>query len=123
MVSYPIIKRRIAWLVGAWVSGISSPVIDPIFWEVLVHLLCDRGAGTDAAVRFTAANSLRECVDVSDSFIHRLLFPNNNTDHCFRHHSIFPFPPYYHIRASQVDARSKYHGDETTVGEKSECDH
>lgn len=34
-------------------------------WEVLIHLLRDRGEGTDSVVRFTAANALRECVDVS----------------------------------------------------------
>lgn len=38
---------------------------DPIIWEVLIHLLSDRGEGTDAVVRFTAANALRECVGVS----------------------------------------------------------
>ncbi|KAF8974448.1 armadillo-type protein [Flammula alnicola] len=49
--SYPIIKRRIAWLIGKWM------------WEILVHLLQDRGSGSDAVVRLTAASALRECVD------------------------------------------------------------
>ena len=35
-----------------------------MIWDVLVHLLQDRGPGTDAVVRLTAANALRECVDV-----------------------------------------------------------
>ena len=38
---------------------------DTITWEVLIHLLRDRGEGTDSVVRFTAASALRECVDVS----------------------------------------------------------
>lgn len=42
---------------------------DPKIWEVLVHLLQDRGPGTDAVVRLTAAAALRECVDVCIWFI------------------------------------------------------
>jgi hypothetical protein len=41
-----------------------SPANSPIIWEVLVHLLSDRGPGTDAVVRLTAAVALKECVDV-----------------------------------------------------------
>jgi hypothetical protein len=29
-----------------------------------MHLLQDRGTGSDAVVRFTAATALRECIDV-----------------------------------------------------------
>ncbi|KAI6134978.1 ARM repeat-containing protein [Pisolithus croceorrhizus] len=61
--NFPIIKRRIAWLIGRWIGDMSTPATDPILWEVLIHLLSDRGEGTDAVVRFTAANALRECVD------------------------------------------------------------
>ncbi|KAI6130399.1 ARM repeat-containing protein [Pisolithus croceorrhizus] len=61
--SFPIIKRRIAWLIGRWIGDMGTPATDPILWEVLIHLLSDRGEGTDAVVRFTAANALRECVD------------------------------------------------------------
>ncbi|KAH7887621.1 ARM repeat-containing protein [Phlebopus sp. FC_14] len=61
--SFPIIKRRIAWLIGKWVGDASAPATDPIIWEVLVHLLHDRGPGSDSVVRLTAANALRECVD------------------------------------------------------------
>ncbi|KAI6047441.1 ARM repeat-containing protein [Pisolithus marmoratus] len=61
--NFPIIKRRIAWLIGRWIGDMGTPATDPIVWEILIHLLSDRGEGTDAVVRFTAANALRECVD------------------------------------------------------------
>lgn len=48
---------------------------DPIIWEVLIHLLSDRGEGTDAVVRFTAANALRECVGVSGHHGYNFYFP------------------------------------------------
>ncbi|KAI5123421.1 hypothetical protein M0805_006126 [Coniferiporia weirii] len=60
--NYPIIKRRIAWVLGKWVSdecGLPSSDV----WNILIHLLSDRGQGSDAVVRFTAAVALRECVD------------------------------------------------------------
>jgi len=62
--SYPIIKRRIAWLIGKWISDMCAPANDPNVWELLVHLLRDRGPGTDSVVRLTAAAALRECIDV-----------------------------------------------------------
>ncbi|KAG8218630.1 ARM repeat-containing protein [Butyriboletus roseoflavus] len=61
--NFPIIKRRIAWLIGKWISDTCAPASDPIIWEILVHLLQDRSVGSDAVVRLTAANALRECVD------------------------------------------------------------
>lgn len=64
VISYPIIKRRIAWLIGKWIGDECSPADNPKIWEVLVHLLKDRGQGTDVVVRLTAAIALRECVDV-----------------------------------------------------------
>jgi len=64
-ISYPIIKRRIAWLLGKLVSEQCSAPNNPKVWETLVHLLRDRGSGSDAVVRLTAATSLRECVNVS----------------------------------------------------------
>jgi hypothetical protein len=70
--SYPIIKRRIAWLIGKWVSEDCASPNDPNIWEVLVHLLKDRGPGTDSVVRLTAAMAIRECLDVSNTLhIHR----------------------------------------------------
>ncbi len=62
--SFPIIKRRIAWLIGKWISSECSTPNNPRVWEVLVYLLQDRGSGTDAVVRLTAAVALQECVDV-----------------------------------------------------------
>lgn len=67
--SYPIIKRRIAWVIGKWISDDCSPATNPRIWEALVHLLQDRGPGTDTVVRLTAAVSIRECVDVSDGAV------------------------------------------------------
>jgi hypothetical protein len=61
---FPIIKRRIAWLIGKWVSDQCSSPNNPRIWEILVHLLKDRSAGTDTVVRLTAANAVKECVDV-----------------------------------------------------------
>ncbi|KAG1815549.1 ARM repeat-containing protein [Suillus subaureus] len=60
---YPIIKRRIAWLIGKWISDMCSPANDPNVWDILIHLLRDRGPGTDSVVRLTAATALRECID------------------------------------------------------------
>ncbi|KAI0755466.1 ARM repeat-containing protein [Irpex lacteus] len=61
--SYPIIKRRIAWLIGKWISSDCSSPNNPKVWEVLAYLLQDRGEGSDAVVRLTAAVALQECVD------------------------------------------------------------
>ncbi|KAM6495766.1 Armadillo-type fold [Amanita muscaria] len=64
--NYPIIKRRIAWLLGKWVSESCYTSKDPQIWSILVHLLQDRGPGTDTVVRLTASIALRECVDTFD---------------------------------------------------------
>ncbi|KAF7352662.1 Importin N-terminal domain-containing protein [Mycena venus] len=60
---YPIIKRRIAWLIGKWVSEQCVSPTNNLVWEILIHLLKDRNPGTDEVVRFTAAIALRECID------------------------------------------------------------
>ncbi|KAG6830842.1 hypothetical protein H0H92_014494 [Tricholoma furcatifolium] len=60
---YPLIKRRIAWLIGKWVSDASASPNNPKLWEVLVHLLKDRGPGTDYVVRLTAVGAIKECLD------------------------------------------------------------
>lgn len=65
IISFPIIKRRIAWLIGKWVSDSCTSPNNPLIWEILTHLLTVRGEGTDLVVRLTAAMALRECVDVS----------------------------------------------------------
>ncbi|GLB33947.1 putative ARM repeat-containing protein [Lyophyllum shimeji] len=65
--SYPIIKRRIAWLIGKWVSDSCTSPNNSRIWEILVHLLKDRGPGTDYVVRLTAVVALKECIDVRAS--------------------------------------------------------
>ncbi|KAJ6539488.1 armadillo-type protein [Mycena capillaripes] len=60
---YPIIKRRIAWLLGKWVSETSTSPPNDLVWQILIYLLKDRKPGTDTVVRLTAAISLRECID------------------------------------------------------------
>ena len=62
---YPIIKRRIAWLVGKWVGSDSASPNDPNIWKLLVGLLQTQGPATDEVVRLTAAVALKECLDVS----------------------------------------------------------
>ncbi|KAF7355443.1 Importin N-terminal domain-containing protein [Mycena sanguinolenta] len=57
--SYPIIKRRIAWLLGKWASESCISPTNNLVWEILILLLKD----SDSVVRFTAAISLRECID------------------------------------------------------------
>ncbi|KAJ7498772.1 armadillo-type protein [Mycena latifolia] len=61
--SYPIIKRRIAWLLGKLVSDSCMSPTNDLLWQVLIHLLRDRGPGSDSVVRLTAAIALRECID------------------------------------------------------------
>ena len=63
--SAPILKRRIAWLLGKLMSDECIDPNHPRIWEILVHLLGDRGQGTDAVVRLTAGVAIREGVDVS----------------------------------------------------------
>jgi len=62
--SYPIIKRRIAWLIAKWVSEDCASPDNPLIWDVLVHLLGDRSPSTDTVVRLTAATALKDCIDV-----------------------------------------------------------
>ncbi|KAJ7129521.1 armadillo-type protein [Mycena epipterygia] len=60
---YPIIKRRIAWLLGKLSSESCTSPNNARLWDVLIHLLSTRGPGTDSVVRLTAAIALRECID------------------------------------------------------------
>ncbi|KAI1796323.1 ARM repeat-containing protein [Ganoderma leucocontextum] len=61
--SYPIVKRRIAWLLGKLILDECLTANNVTLWRVLVHLLQDQGPGSDAVVRLTAAINIRECVD------------------------------------------------------------
>lgn len=63
---YPIIKRRIAWVIGKWVGESCSSPNNPLVWEILVGLLQSRGDGSDEVVRLTAAVSLKDCINVID---------------------------------------------------------
>ncbi|KAJ7276541.1 armadillo-type protein [Mycena haematopus] len=56
---YAILKRRIAWLLGKWASESCISPSNNLVWEILILLLKD----ADSVVRFTAAVSLRECID------------------------------------------------------------
>jgi hypothetical protein len=62
---YGIIKRRVAWFIGKWISDECAPANDGRIWEILVHLLQARQSSTDMAVRLTAASALRMCINVS----------------------------------------------------------
>src|SRR6266511_3685372 len=50
--SYTIIKRRIAWLIGKWISEECSTPNHPNLWDILTYLLSH---DADAVVRLTAA--------------------------------------------------------------------
>ncbi|KIK67986.1 hypothetical protein GYMLUDRAFT_36796 [Collybiopsis luxurians FD-317 M1] len=57
-----VLQRRIAWLLGKWMSeSCCSPNL-PTIWQILLHLLSQRGQGS-TVVRLTAAVALREGVD------------------------------------------------------------
>ncbi|KAF9782921.1 ARM repeat-containing protein [Thelephora terrestris] len=60
---YGIIKRRVAWFIGKWISDECAPANDGRIWEILVHLLQARQSSTDMAVRLTAASALRMCIN------------------------------------------------------------
>ncbi|KAG8829540.1 hypothetical protein FRC17_006424 [Serendipita sp. 399] len=61
--TYRIIKRRIAWLFGKWaIENNISGSRDAIF-QTLIYLIRDRGEGSDAAVRLTAASAFKECLN------------------------------------------------------------
>ncbi|KAJ7929923.1 armadillo-type protein [Mycena leptocephala] len=57
------LHRRIAWLLGKWVAESCVSPTNDVLWKVLIHLLKDRGTGSDSVVRLTAAIALRECID------------------------------------------------------------
>jgi hypothetical protein len=77
---YSIIKRRVAWFIGKWISGECSPANNPRIWEIFVHLLQDQKSSTEMAVRLTAASALRVCIDVRIVEILRCGQENANFD-------------------------------------------
>lgn len=62
-----ILKRRLAWLIGQWITSDEECAKLPVVWQVLVHLLQERGEASDLAVSLTTAVSIKDCVDVSPS--------------------------------------------------------
>ena len=63
--SHRILKRRLAWLIGQWVSSDEDCARLPIVWQILAHLLGEQGEASDLAVNLSAAVSIKQCVDVS----------------------------------------------------------
>ncbi|ORY25236.1 armadillo-type protein [Naematelia encephala] len=59
-----ILKRRLAWLIGQWVTSDEECAKLPVVWEILVYLLQERGEASDLAVNITAAIAIREAVDL-----------------------------------------------------------
>ncbi|KAL0242199.1 hypothetical protein I308_105828 [Cryptococcus tetragattii IND107] len=59
-----IIKRRVAWLIGEWMSGDEESAKLHIVWQLLLHLLSERGDASDRAVTLSAAVAIKECVDL-----------------------------------------------------------
>jgi hypothetical protein len=75
-----ILKRRLAWLIGEWASIEAEPTANPdgsgntgayatvvkqdLVWQILVHLLNERGETTDKAVQLSAALAIKKSVDV-----------------------------------------------------------
>ena len=64
-IRHRILKRRLAWLIGQWVSSDEDCAKLPFVWQILVHLLAERGEATDLAVNLSAAVAIKDCVDVS----------------------------------------------------------
>jgi hypothetical protein len=58
--SYRIIRRRIAWLLGQWVSRITQPLRESVYQVLL--MLMDPSA--DLVTRFTAAEALKDCMQL-----------------------------------------------------------
>ncbi|KAF9359983.1 hypothetical protein BGX26_010911 [Mortierella sp. AD094] len=58
--SYRIIRRRIAWMIGKWVSVNVSKDARPTVYTIMLHLLRPE---EHLAVRLAAAQNLRACID------------------------------------------------------------
>ncbi|KAJ3710388.1 ran binding protein 11 [Lentinula raphanica] len=60
-----LLQRRIAWVLGKWMSDSCCSPNNPIIWQILLHLLNQRGQES-TVIRLSAAVSLREGVDTLD---------------------------------------------------------
>ncbi|KAF9916817.1 Importin-11 [Lobosporangium transversale] len=58
--SYRIIRRRIAWMIGKWVSVNVSKPARPAVYTIMLHLLRPE---EHLAVRLSAAQNLKACID------------------------------------------------------------
>ncbi|ODO04862.1 hypothetical protein I350_05472 [Cryptococcus amylolentus CBS 6273] len=59
-----IVKRRVAWLIGEWVTADEDSAKLPVIWQMLMYLLSERGSSSDKAVNLTSAIAVKECVDL-----------------------------------------------------------
>lgn len=60
---YKLVRHRVVWLLGQWVTVKMSSSLRPSLYSVLTPLL---GAGEHMAIRLTAAEVIRICVDDLD---------------------------------------------------------
>ncbi|CAG8765903.1 11961_t:CDS:2, partial [Acaulospora colombiana] len=72
---YRIIKRRIAWLFGKWLTESSVITSKAKIYELLVYLTFPQSEGSDPVVRLTAATALKDCIEAI-SFDRDLFLPN-----------------------------------------------
>ncbi len=59
-----LLKRRIVWLIGQWVSAEEDCAQLPIIWQIMLHTMQEDGEATDIAVKLSAVVSIHQCVDV-----------------------------------------------------------
>ncbi|WVQ77454.1 hypothetical protein IAR50_007140 [Cryptococcus sp. DSM 104548] len=59
-----IVKRRVAWLIGEWVTAEEDSAKLPVVWQMLMYLLSERSSSSDKAVNLTSAIAVKECVDL-----------------------------------------------------------
>jgi hypothetical protein len=52
-------------VIGQWIEADEECAKLPLVWQILLHLLSERGEATDMAVNLTAVVAIKQCVDVS----------------------------------------------------------
>lgn len=52
-------------MIGQWVTSEEESAKLPLVWQILVHLLAERGETSDMAVNLSSAVAIKDCVDVS----------------------------------------------------------
>ncbi|KAA8911823.1 armadillo-type protein [Sphaerosporella brunnea] len=63
---YNIIRRRVAIMIGQWVSVKISVESRPTLYKIMQHLLNREDALNDLVVRLTAAHNMKRCIDEWD---------------------------------------------------------